>query len=178
MAFENASRMMKETGCSAVKLEGGARTAETVRFLVDRGIPVMGHVGLTPQSVNALGGYGTQGIGRDAERVRKGAIALQEDGAFSVVLEKVTVEAAEDITSKLVIPTIGIGASRKCDGQILVTEDLLGSFNRFRPKFVKQYADLEAIVSGAVASYASEVVDRSFPLECNIFRDPTLVKKG
>ena len=137
-AFRNAARLIAETGCGAVKLEGGVTMAETIRFLVARGIPVMGHVGLTPQAVNAFGGYGVQGRGKDADKILADARAVSEAGAFSVVLEKIPESLARTITREISIPTIGIGASPFCDGQILVVDDMLGLFTDFRPKFVKR----------------------------------------
>ena len=141
-AFRNASRVMAETGCSAVKIEGGATMAPTIRFLTQRGIPVMAHVGLTPQAFNALGGYTVQGRGADGDRIRRDAAAVAEAGAFSVVLEKIPEQLARRITEEIKIPTIGIGASSACDGQILVVDDMLGMFADFKPRFVKRYAEL------------------------------------
>lgn len=168
-AFENAARLMRETGCAAVKLEGGAHMAETIRFLTARGVPVMGHVGLTPQSVNALGGYKVQGRGEDAARILADAQAVAEAGAFSVVLEKVPAELADQITTEVAIPTIGIGASVGCDGQILVVDDMLGLFADFKPKFVKRYAELAESADRAIADYAAEVRDRAFPAPEHVF---------
>ncbi|MDQ7081254.1 MAG: 3-methyl-2-oxobutanoate hydroxymethyltransferase [Paracoccaceae bacterium] len=162
-AFRNAARLMAETGADAVKLEGGVEMAETVRFLTSRGIPVMGHVGLTPQAVNVFGGYGVQGRGDSADRVARDAIAVTEAGAFSVVLEKLPAPLADRITRDIVVPTIGIGASVGCDGQILVVDDMLGLFADFRPKFVKRYAELAAKAEEAVAAYALDVRARQFP---------------
>lgn len=162
-AFRSAARLMQETGASAVKLEGGAHMADTIHFLIQRGIPVMAHVGLTPQSVNTLGGYRVQGRGNDSGRVRNDAVAVAEAGAFSVVLEKVPAVLASEITRALPIPTIGIGASSDCDGQVLVTDDMLGLFTNFRPKFVKRFAELGAEADRAIAAYAAEVRARSFP---------------
>lgn len=162
-AFQNAARLMAETGAQAVKLEGGQHMAETVRFLVQRGIPVMGHVGLTPQSVNTLGGYKVQGRGADAERVLKDAVAVAEAGAFAVVLEKLPAELGARITGQIAVPTIGIGAGVECDGQVLVIDDVLGIFTGFRPKFVKRYAELGQISAEAIAAYAADVRARRFP---------------
>lgn len=170
-AFRNAARMMAETGCGAVKLEGGRSMAETVRFLTARGIPVMGHVGLTPQAVNAFGGYTVQGRGVDAQRVLEDAQAVAEAGAFSVVLEKVTEPLARRITEAVAVPTIGIGASSACDGQILVVDDMLGLFTDFRPKFVKRYAELGETADRAIAAYAEEVRSRRFPGPEHVFGD-------
>ena len=170
-AFRNAARLMAETGCGAVKLEGGRSMAETVRFLTARGVPVMGHVGLTPQAVNAFGGYTVQGRGADAERVLEDARAVAEAGAFAVVLEKVTAPLARRITEAVAVPTIGIGASSACDGQILVIDDMLGLFTGFRPKFVKRYAELGEAADRAIAAYAEEVRARRFPGPEHVFGD-------
>ncbi|GHF73257.1 3-methyl-2-oxobutanoate hydroxymethyltransferase [Seohaeicola zhoushanensis] len=170
-AFLNAARIMAETGAGAVKLEGGRHMAETIRFLVDRGIPVMAHIGLTPQSVNALGGYRVQGKGDDAERIRDDAQAVTDAGAFSVVLEKVPAALADQITAEITIPTIGIGASAGCDGQILVIDDMLGLFDAFKPKFVKRYAHLAADAAEAIRTYAEEVRARAFPAPEHVFTD-------
>ncbi len=168
-AFENAARFMKETECGAVKLEGGQEMAETIRFLCNRGIPVMAHVGLTPQAVNVFGGYKTQGKGNDEARIIDDAIAVQEAGAFSVVCEKMPDPLARKITKKLEIPTIGIGASVYCDGQILVIDDMLGMFTDFKPKFVKRFADLGTKVNEMAAEYANEVRNRKFPAPEHVY---------
>ncbi|RWJ39777.1 MAG: 3-methyl-2-oxobutanoate hydroxymethyltransferase [Mesorhizobium sp.] len=168
-AFRNAASVMAETGCAAVKLEGGEVMAETIRFLTGRGIPVMAHVGLTPQAVNAFGGYRVQGRGADGERIRRDASVVAEAGAFAVVLEKVPEELARRITEELAIPTIGIGASPACDGQILVIDDMLGLFGDFRPKFVKRYAELGQAADAAIATYAREVRERRFPAAEHVF---------
>ncbi|MBP2292132.1 3-methyl-2-oxobutanoate hydroxymethyltransferase [Azospirillum rugosum] len=163
-AFRNAARVMAETGAQAVKLEGGAEMAETVAFLTSRGVPVMGHVGLLPQSVNALGGY--KAVGRDpasAERIRDDARAIAEAGAFSLVIEGTMESLARQITEDVAVPTIGIGASPACDGQVLVSDDMLGLFSDFQPKFVKRYAQLGAAMGEAAAAYAAEVKARTFP---------------
>ena len=162
-AFRNAARVMKETGCGAVKLEGGARMAETIAFLTERGIPVMAHVGLTPQSVNALGGFFVQGR-EEAQwaAIEADARAVAEAGAFCVVVEAVAEPLARRITGTCPVPTIGIGASAACDGQILVMEDMLG-LNPRPPKFVKAYAELGAEIDRAIAAYAGEVRKRAFP---------------
>lgn len=168
-AFRNAARLIAETGAAAVKLEGGEHMAETIRFLTQRGIPVMAHVGLTPQAVNTLGGYRVQGRGNDSGRVRNDAVAVAEAGAFSVVLEKVPAALAGEITRAVPIPTIGIGASAECDGQVLVVDDMLGLFTPFKPKFVKRYADLGADADRAIAAYAAEVRARTFPAPEHVF---------
>ncbi len=170
-AFRNAARLMQDTGAAAVKLEGGEHMAETIQFLTRRGIPVMAHVGLTPQAVNTLGGYRVQGRGNDSGRVRNDAVAVAEAGAFSVVLEKVPGGLAAEITRAIAIPTIGIGASVDCDGQVLVVDDMLGLFTAFRPKFVKRYADLGALADQAIAAYAADVRARAFPGPEHAFGD-------
>lgn len=169
-ALRNAALLMSQTGCSAVKLEGGVVMADTIRFLSTRGIPVMAHVGLTPQAVNTLGGYRVQGRGDDAERIRADAVAAAEAGAFSVVLEKIPEELARRVTEDVPIPTIGIGASPACDGQILVVDDMLGLFGDFRPKFVKRYAELANAAEAAITAYAQDVRARRFPGEDHVFR--------
>jgi 3-methyl-2-oxobutanoate hydroxymethyltransferase len=162
-AFASASRIMAETGCAAVKLEGGAAMAETIAFLSSRGIPVMAHVGLTPQAVNALGGYGARGRSQEEHaKIISDGKAVQEAGAFAVVAEGVVEPIAVALTQSLAIPVIGIGASAQCDGQVLVTEDMLGMFERV-PRFVKRYEDLASVISKAAAEYAGEVRARSFP---------------
>ncbi len=162
-AFASASRVMAETGCAAVKLEGGQAMASTIRFLSERGIPVMAHIGLTPQAVNALGGYGARGRSQqEHEKILADAKAVADAGAFAMVLEGVLEPIAIAVTDSVDIPVIGIGASARCDGQVLVTEDMLGLFERV-PRFVKRYADMAGFVSAAVSDYASQVRDRSFP---------------
>ena len=162
-AFASASLILKETGCAAVKLEGGEAMAETVRFLTRRGIPVIGHVGLTPQAVNMLGGYGARGREeREAEKIVADATAIGEAGAFCIVVEGVLEHIASEVARSVAPPIIGIGASVECDGQVLVTEDMLGLFER-TPRFVKRYDDLAARISEAAATYANEVRSRSFP---------------
>jgi len=169
-AFRSAARLMKETGCSAVKLEGGRELAPTVEFLTKRGIPVMGHVGLMPQSVNTLGGYRARGRASDeAAGVMADAIAIADGGAFSVVVEGVLEQVAQAITARIPVPTIGIGASVDCDGQVLVTEDMLGIFGAFKPRFVKRYAELADDIAAAAAHYAADVRTRSFPGPDNVF---------
>jgi 3-methyl-2-oxobutanoate hydroxymethyltransferase len=163
-AFRNAARLMARTGCAAVKLEGGEEMAETVRFLTRRGVPVMGHVGLMPQSVNAAGGFKVQGRGAvAAQQVMADAAAIAEAGAFALVVEGTVEPVARAITQTVPIPTIGIGASPQCDGQILVTDDVLGVFTDFTPRFVKRYADLAPQIADAAARYAAEVRARHFP---------------
>ena len=162
-AFASAARLMKETGCAGVKLEGGEAMAETVAFLSARGIPVMGHVGLTPQAVNQLGGYNARGRSEaEAAKIVADARALDAAGAFAVVVEGVVEPIAIEVTRAISCPTIGIGGSAQCDGQVLVTEDMLGMFERV-PRFVKRYADVASLISDAAASYAAEVRARSFP---------------
>lgn len=162
-AFESASHLLKASGAAAVKLEGGAAMAETVEFLVARGIPVMGHVGLTPQAVNVLGGYGARGrSAAEAAKIVSDAQALCEAGAFTIVLEGVVEPIAIEVTEKVACPTIGIGASARCDGQVLVADDMLGMFERV-PRFVKRYENLAETISAAVETYAREVRKRSFP---------------
>ena len=170
-AFRNAATLMAETGCAAVKLEGGVEMAPTIRHLTRRSIPVMAHIGLTPQAINTLGGYRVQGRGEDAARVLADADAVADAGAFSVVLEKVPERLADEITARLAIPTIGIGASAGCDGQILVVDDMLGLFTAFKPKFAKRYATLGADADKAIAAYAEEVRARSFPAPEHVFGD-------
>ena len=171
IAFRNAVRIMKETNCGAVKLEGGARMAETIHFLVERGIPVMGHIGLTPQSTNTLGGFKTQGRDEDGWHLHEAdARAVQDAGAFSIVLEGMVEPLAAKITKEILIPTIGIGASVECDGQILVLEDMLG-LNPNPPKFVKTYGNLLEGIETAVAGYAADVKSRAFPTEAQVYRN-------
>ncbi|RWD95293.1 3-methyl-2-oxobutanoate hydroxymethyltransferase [Mesorhizobium sp.] len=178
-AFRNAALVTAETGAAAVKLEGGESVAETIRFLTARGIPVMGHVGLTPQAVNAFGGYRTQGQGEDAERILRDATAAAEAGAFAVVLEKIPEALARLITEQVAIPTIGIGASPACDGQILVVDDMLGLFSAFRPRFVKRYAELGSDAEAAIAAYAKDVRERRFPALEHVFgHEPGAVTEG
>lgn len=169
-AFRNAARILTETGAGAVKLEGGAEMADTIRFLVDRGIPVMGHVGLRPQSVHAMGGFRAQGRTTDeAEQVQRDADAVADAGAFSVVLEGTYEPVARRISEKIAIPTIGIGASPACDGQVLVIDDVLGTFDGVSPKFAKRYADLGVEISRAVETYANEVRAGTFPTAQHCF---------
>ncbi|GGC19646.1 3-methyl-2-oxobutanoate hydroxymethyltransferase [Novosphingobium marinum] len=162
-AFDSAARLLKESGAAAVKLEGGEAMAETVSFLVNRGIPVMGHVGLTPQAVNVLGGYRARGRSdAEAEKIVADAVALEQAGAFVVVVEGVVEPIAIEVTETVSCVVIGIGASAKCDGQVLVTDDMLGMFERV-PRFVKRYADMAELVSDTAAKYAEEVRARTFP---------------
>ncbi len=170
-AYRNAARLMAETGAPCVKLEGGVHMAETIAFLTKRGVPVMAHIGLTPQSVNTLGGYKVVGRDDEAEGVMADARAVEAAGAFAVVLEKVPVGLAARITQGLEIPTIGIGAGAQCDGQVLVVDDMLGLFTEFRPKFVKRYAELGATADAAIADYAAEVRNRTFPRPEHGFAD-------
>ena len=169
-AFASASRVMAETGCAAVKLEGGQAMAETIGFLSSRGIPVMAHVGLTPQAVNALGGYGARGKSQEEHaKIMADARAVADAGAFAVVLEGVMEDLAIAVTDSLDIPVIGIGASAHCDGQVLVAEDMLGMFER-TARFVKRYENLAETISGAAQRYAAEVRSRSFPTEDQVYR--------
>lgn len=177
VAFRNAVRVIKETGCQAIKLEGGRRMAETVHYLTDRGIPVMGHIGLTPQSVNVMGGYKTQGRSKeDWPALQDDAMALAEAGAFSIVLEGMVEELAKEITQAVAIPTIGIGASAACDGQILVSEDMLG-LSPSVPKFVREFATLGAQIAGAAEAYATEVRARRFPTEEHTYKAQAPAKR-
>ncbi|MBS3930899.1 MAG: 3-methyl-2-oxobutanoate hydroxymethyltransferase [Sphingomonadales bacterium] len=162
-AFATASRIMVETGASAVKLEGGAVMAETVAFLIARGIPVMGHVGLTPQAVNTLGGYNARGRSdAEAQKIVSDAQAIDQAGAFAIVIEGVVEPIAIEATKAIACPSIGIGASAQCDGQVLVTEDMMGMFERV-PRFVKRYGEIGGLISSAAGQYAEEVRNRSFP---------------
>lgn len=166
-AIRSAGRLLKETDCQAVKLEGGATMAATIRALVDAGIPVMGHVGLQPQAVRRLGGYKVQ---RSEDRILDDARAAAEAGAFAVVLECIPARLAGRITEALAVPTIGIGAGPDCDGQVLVTPDLLGLIEQFRPKFVRQYAELGPAIREAAAAYVADVAEGRFPGEAESFR--------
>ena len=162
-AFASASRIMAETGAAAVKLEGGQAMAETIAFLSQRGIPVMAHIGLTPQAVNALGGYAARGRSDEEHaKIMADGEAVAAAGAFAVVIEGVVEPIAVALTRSLAIPTIGIGASAQCDGQVLVTEDMLGMFERV-PRFVKRYGDIAGMIGDTAAQYAAEVRERSFP---------------
>jgi 3-methyl-2-oxobutanoate hydroxymethyltransferase len=168
-AFRNAARVVKECECGAIKLEGGRRMGETIRFLTERGIPVMAHIGLTPQSINVLGGFKTQGRTKDQwAAIEEDAQVVSEAGAFCVVLEALAEPLAAKITKTIPIPTIGIGASAACDGQILVMEDMLGLSPRI-PKFVREFGKVGAAIEGAIRSYAEEVRTRSFPAPENTY---------
>ncbi|MCB2097677.1 MAG: 3-methyl-2-oxobutanoate hydroxymethyltransferase, partial [Parvularculaceae bacterium] len=169
-AFDNASRLLKETGAQAVKLESGRYAADTIRFLVERGVPVMGHVGLRPQAINVYGAFKARGrtTAERAETLAE-AEATANAGAFAIVVEGVAEDLAREITERISTPTIGIGASSVCDGQILVTPDMLGLFD-WTPKFVKRYAGLRASIREAVDQYASEVRRRSFPEAAQVYR--------
>lgn len=165
-AFKSAVRLMKDTSCTAVKLEGGAYMEQTVSFLVQRGVPVMGHIGILPQSVHGQGGFKVKGKDpKEKSAILEDAQALERAGAFAVVVEGVTCDVAEEVTNNISIPTIGIGASLSCDGQVLVAEDILGLTSGHKPKFVKVFADLGAQVEQAVSDYATEVRTRRFPDE-------------
>jgi len=162
-AFRNAARVLKETHCGAIKLEGGTRMAETIRFLTERGVPVMAHIGMTPQSINTLGSFRAQGRDEaDWGKFLEDAQAVAKAGAFSVVIEAVAEPLARRITGEIAIPTIGIGASAACDGQILVLEDMLGLSSRV-PKFVKRYGELAGQIEASIKAYADEVRSRKFP---------------
>jgi len=169
-AFRSAARVMAETGCAAVKLEGGREMAPTVAFLVERGVPVMGHVGLKPQAVHALGGFRAQGrLDAEAEAIIADARAVAEAGAFSLVVEGTIEPVSRRLTAEVAVPTIGIGASPACDGQVLVIDDVLGLFDDFTPKFVKRYADLRPEIQAAARAYADDVRARRFPADEHCF---------
>lgn len=162
-AFASAARVMVETGCQAIKLEGGREMAETIKFLVERGIPVVGHVGLMPQRVNAMGGYKYQGRNEaEASMILQDAQGVAEAGAFAIVIEGVKEDVARHITAHIKVPTIGIGASVACDGQVLVIDDMLGMTSQY-PGFVKTYAHVEQVIDQAAKMYAEEVKNRTFP---------------
>ncbi|MCP1617311.1 ketopantoate hydroxymethyltransferase [Pseudomonas sp. SLBN-26] len=176
-AFHAAARVLRETGAAAVKLEAGEALAETVAFLVARGVPVLAHVGLMPQQVNVLGGFKAQGLEAvGAERVRRDALAMQAAGAFAVVLEGIAEPLARHLSEELAIPTIGIGASPACDGQVLVTEDALGLFSDYLPRFVKRYAALAPSIEQALAAYAEDVRQGRFPELGHCFGVKTAVR--
>jgi len=169
-AKRNAGKILQEAGAEAVKLEGGVEMLETIEAIVKIGIPVMGHVGLTPQSLHRFGGYKVQGKEKDQrEKIVQDALAVEEGGAFSVVLESIPLDLAQEITRRLSIPTIGIGAGVHCDGQVLVVHDMLGLFDMYTPKFVKRYADLKSVMSEAVRNYNAEVREGKFPDEEHSF---------
>lgn len=169
-AFESAARLLKESGAAGVKLEGGQAMAETIAFLGARGIPVCAHVGLTPQAVNALGGYGARGRDdAEAAKILADARAVADAGCFAIVVEGVMESVADAITAAVPCPVIGIGASAACDGQVLVTEDMIGMFER-TPRFVKRYADAAGLVSAAASAYAAEVRSRAFPEAAQVYR--------
>ncbi len=169
VAFRNAARVIQETGCTAVKMEGGVRLAETTHYLTQRGIPVMGHIGLTPQASNIMGGFKTQGrTPAEWPAIEADAKAIAEAGAFAIVLEGMAEPLAAKITRQIAVPTIGIGASAECDGQILVMEDMLG-LNPNPPKFVRRYANLGPDIEGAVQAYAADVRARQFPGRENVY---------
>jgi len=178
-AMKNAVRFMQEAGCGAVKLEGGRRSADAVRKLVDAGIPVMGHIGLTPQSVNQVGGWKVQGkTPAAAVQLMHDAQALEQAGAFAIVLELVPAPLAALLTERLSVPTIGIGAGVGCDGQVQVFHDMLGLFDAFSPKHAKRYADVGATIRDAVSAYAAEVRDGSFPTAKESFKmDPAALEE-
>jgi len=176
-AFRSAARVMAETGCGSVKLEGGEEMAETVAFLVRRGVPVMGHVGLTPQAVNALGGYRSRGHdSAERDRILRDGIAIAEAGAYSLVVEGVAESLARESTEKVAIPTIGIGGSPACDGQILVIDDMLGLFAEFTPKFVKRYRNLGDEIRAAAHEYAEDVRQGRFPAAEHTYPGPKRAK--
>ena len=164
LAYRNAALILAETGCSAVKLEGGTEMAETVCYLTERGVPVMGHIGLTPQHINTLGGFRAQGrTSREAEKLKKDATTISEAGAFAIVAEAMPMETAANIAEAITSPLIGIGAGQFCDGQILVTHDMLGLAGEFKPRFVKRYADLNNHMVEAARDFSAEVRSRTYP---------------
>jgi 3-methyl-2-oxobutanoate hydroxymethyltransferase len=170
-ALRNAGRFLQEAGAEAIKLEGGVPLSETISAIVNAGIPVMGHVGLTPQSVHRFGGYKIQGREKaQHEMIIRDAVVVQEAGAFAIVLEGVPMGLAKEITERVTIPTIGIGAGIHCDGQVLVLHDMLGLFDDFAPKFVKRYADIKGVMAAAVKNYIGEVRERKFPGEEHSFK--------
>jgi 3-methyl-2-oxobutanoate hydroxymethyltransferase len=169
-AKRNAGRLLQEAGAEAIKLEGGVAIAATIAGIVKIGIPVMGHVGLTPQSIHRIGGYRVQGKeGKQRESIIQDAVAVEEAGAFSLVLEAIPADLAREITARLSIPTIGIGAGSNCDGQVLVMHDMLGLFDMYTPKFVKQYANLKGITTEAVQSFVADVKQKRFPEDKHSF---------
>jgi 3-methyl-2-oxobutanoate hydroxymethyltransferase len=169
-AFKNAAKIMQETGAQGIKLEGGVEMAETIKFLVERGIPVMGHVGLMPQMVNAYGGFTCRGKTPESrKKVMEDAVAAEKAGCFAVVVEGVVEDLAREVTKKLKIPVIGIGGSSACDGQILVSDDVAGMFTDFKPKFVKRYGNMAGELENAAKNYAADVRARKFPGDENVF---------
>jgi 3-methyl-2-oxobutanoate hydroxymethyltransferase len=165
-AIGNAGRFLQEACAEAVKIEGGQAVAGLIKKLVDYGIPVMGHIGLTPQSVNQFGGYGVRGKNKEmAEKLLLDAESLEEAGAFSIVLEKIPAALAKEITAAVTIPTIGIGAGRHCDGQVLVSHDMLGMYDKFQPKFIRRYAELRGVMKSAFENYINDVKNENFPNE-------------
>ncbi len=169
-AVSNANRLMKEGGCDIIKLEGGKEMADTVKAIVDAGIPVMGHIGLTPQTVSKLGGFKVQGKGEEAaETVLKDALLLQEAGATSLILEAIPEQLGKLITTKVSIPTIGIGGGRYCDGQVLVFHDMFGLFEKFTPKFVKQYLNLAPEIIKGLEAFKEDIRKEKFPEEKHVF---------
>ena len=177
-AVENAGRLMKEGSFESVKLEGGEEVAEHVRRIVAAGIPVMGHVGLTPQSVHAMGGFKVQGKGDDADKVIDNARALEEAGCYAIVLEAIPPDLAEEVTAAVSVPTIGIGAGARCDGQVLVCYDLLGMYRDLKPKFAKRFAEVGDHVVGAVRAYVEEVQARTFPGPEHSFKPNNLPRRA
>jgi 3-methyl-2-oxobutanoate hydroxymethyltransferase len=170
-ALTHAGRFFKEAGVEAVKLEGGIAVRESIQAIVKAGMPVMGHIGLTPQSVHQFGGYKIQGREKNRrEMVLRDALAVEEAGAFAMVLEGMPSDLSEEITARVTIPTIGIGAGMHCDGQVLVIHDMLGLFDDFTPKFVKQYADVKTVIGGAVKHFIGEVREQKFPADEHSFR--------
>jgi len=170
-ALQNAGRFFKEAGAEAIKLEGGVAVRDSIHAIVDAGMPVMAHIGLTPQSVHQFGGYKIQGREKSRrEMVLRDAAAVEEAGAFSVVLEGMPLDLAQEITERLTIPTIGIGAGAHCDGQVLVVHDMLGLFEDFTPKFVKRFADVKSVMTGAVKEFIGAVKEQKFPAEEHSFK--------
>jgi 3-methyl-2-oxobutanoate hydroxymethyltransferase len=165
-AFRNAGRLMKEAGSGAVKLEGGQRVLEAVHMMTDSGIPVMAHLGLTPQSIHQFGSYKERGVSQqEADDIKRDAVALERAGAFAIVLEKIPATLAAEVTALVMVPTIGIGAGPNCDGQILVWTDMMGMSTEFRPRFVRRYAEVHEIMTQAVRSYVSDVKGHTFPTD-------------
>jgi len=169
-ACRNCGRMLKEGGAQAVKIEGGVNIAHVIKAVTAIDVPVMGHIGLTPQSIHRMGGYKVQGRKDQAERIREDALAVQDAGAFAIVLEGIPSALAAQITAELAIPTIGIGAGPACDGQVLVIHDILGLCDKYSPKFVKRYADLAPLITAAVRSYVDDVRSGTFPADEHSFK--------